>query len=300
MPDFDLSISIASWNTREDLRQCIESLLACKDNLRFEVIVFDNASTDGSPEMVETCFPSVRLIRSEVNLGFGKAHNLAFQHAHSDLFFPLNSDTIVSSGSLEMLVDYIKSHAMVGIVAPRLLNPDGSLQFSCRRFPTPIAALFRNTPLGKLFPKNRFTRDYLMADWDHDSVKEVDWVSGAAFCIRSDLFKKLDGFDERFFMYFEDVDLCYRTWQAGYKVIYLPHATIVHAIGKSTDIVANKMIRQLHRSMMRFYKKHYLKSLHPMLRPFALILGNCVLFIRSSIFITKNNLDVIRRRFTKS
>ena len=190
----------------------------------------------------------------------------------------------------------MKENREVGILGPKLLNPDGSLQFSCRRFPTPAAALFRNTPLGKLFPNNRFTRDYLMSGWSHNEPRDVDWVSGAAFCMRRSLCEQLGGFDERFFMYLEDVDLCYRAKQKGYRITYFPEAIITHAIGRSTDRAAEKMIRQFHRSMLLFYRKHYLPKIAAILRPFALILARFILFLRSFPLILGIRIDNWKRR----
>jgi GT2 family glycosyltransferase len=184
MKDFDLSITICSWNTVDDLRACLASLTEVREEANFEVIVVDNNSEDGSAVMVANEFEWVRIEAMSKNLGFVGGQNYAAQHRKGRHVFPLNSDTIVHHGAIKALVEYLEGHPEVGIVAPKLLNPDGSLQFSCRRFPNPLAALFRNTLLGKLFPKNRFTKDYLMQDWNHIGPREVDWVSGAALLVR--------------------------------------------------------------------------------------------------------------------
>lgn len=296
MSDFELSVTICSWNTRDDLRECLNSLERGRGELELEVIVWDNASTDGSPEMIACEFPWVKLFRSDRNLGFGGGHNAAMKRAKGRFLMPLNSDAIVHEGALLHLVDFLKQHPDVGIAAPKLLNPDGSLQYSCRRFPTPAAAVFRNTPLGKLFPKNKYSREYLMQDWAHDEPRDVDWVSGAAFCITRECYEATGGFDEQFFMYMEDVDLCYRAHQLGFRVVYLPNAVVTHAIGRSTDIVANKMIEQFHRSMMLFYRKHYLPKVSPILRPFAMIAAAIFLWLRKTVLITKNRIDDWKRR----
>lgn len=296
MPDFDLSVTICSWNTRDDLRVCLQSLESAHRQLALEVIVWDNASADGSPEMVEHEFPRARVFRSDKNLGFGGGHNAAMKEAHGAVLMPLNSDSIVHEGALRELVQFLIDHPDVGIAAPKLLNPDGSLQYSCRRFPTPAAAVFRNTPLGKLFPNNKYSREYLMQDWAHDEPRDVDWVSGAAFCITRKCYEATGGFDEQFFMYMEDVDLCYRAHQLGFRVVYVPSAVVTHAIGRSTDIVANKMIEQFHRSMMIFYRKNYLPRVSWILRPFAIIAAAIFLWLRESVLITKNKIDDWKRR----
>jgi len=348
MPDLKLSVTICSWNTREDLRACLASLekefknpplregrerdLQPKTSsdgpsqktatpkhrstepaedsnaanrqpptancaARFEVIVIDNNSRDGSADMVAQDFPWVRLFRMDQNLGFTGGHNFALQRREGQHAFLLNSDTVVHRGALRELVDFLEARPEVGIVAPKLLNPDGSLQYSARRFPNPVAAMFRNTFLGRLFPKNRYTRDYLMQDWDHASEREVDWVSGAAFLVRDEVMEKVGLFDTDYFMYCEDVDWCWRTWKAGYKVVYDPAAVVTHAIGRSTDQVANKMILRFHVSMLRFYRKNTLPEMTPVARPFAYALACAALTARAMLFITKNGVDALRRKF---
>lgn len=290
-----LTVQIVNWNAREPLRAALRAILAHPPRFEYEIIVLDNASSDGSMQMLEKEFPEVKLLVSEQNLGFSRGHNLAARAAQGKYLFILNPDTEVLPNALDLLVAYAEQHPDVAIIGPKILNPDGSLQYSCRRFPNPAAALFRNTPLGKLFPNNPYTRDYLMTDWDHNSIREVDWVSGAALFIRREVFDQLGGFDERFFMYCEDTDLCYRAWQAGYKVVYYPGPKIRHAIGRSTDLVANKMIITFHKSMYLFYKKHYVHRTFVLVRPFvSLGLG-----LRASLFLLKNYKDALWRRLKK-
>ena len=299
MKDFDLSITICSWNTIDDLRACLASLTAIRDEANFEVIVIDNNSEDGSPTMVADEFKWVKLEAMSTNLGFvgGQNHGAAIRLGRHVL--PLNSDTVVHPGAIKGLLDYLESHKEVGIVAPKLLNPDGSLQFSCRRFPNPLAALFRNTLLGKLFPNNRFTKEYLMQDFAHDSPKEVDWVSGAALLVRESLVDEIGLFDPEFVMFCEDVDLCFQTWKKGKKVIYLPDYQITHAIGRSTDKAPNRMIGRFHRSMFLFYSKNIVPTMNPIARPFALALAALALTTRASLFVVRNKIDILKRSFRK-
>jgi len=299
MQDLELSVTICSWNTREDLRACLASLEAVRDEARFEVLVVDNASKDGSPDMVESAFPWVRLMRMNENLGFTKGHNTAIAARSAPHAFLLNSDTHVHPGALRAILDYHAANPQAGIVGPKLLNPDGSLQYSCRHFPNPIAALFRNTFFGKLFPANRFTRDYLMTDWDHSEVREVDWVSGAAFFASDDLIAKVGLFDPAFFMFCEDVDWCFRAWQGGFKVVYFPGSLITHAIGRSTDQVANKMIVRFHQSMLRFYRKNMLSNVPWILRPAAYCFAGAALSARAGLQIAKNWSDEAERRLRR-
>jgi len=296
MPDLALSVTICSWNTIDDLRLCLISLEEEKEDLDFEVIVVDNNSEDGSPDMVASEFPWVRLERMSTNLGFTGGHNHAFKIRTGFHALPLNSDTIVHPGALSRLLAFAEDNPIFGIIGPKLHNPDGSLQYSCRRFPNPLAALFRNTPIGKLFPKNPFTRDYLMQDWDHNTTREVDWVSGAAFLVRGEVIKEVGTFDPEYFMYCEDVDWCWRVWKANYKVVYFPDSIITHAIGRSTDKAPNRMIGRFHRSMFRFYAKNIIPE-HPLLlRVFSYVFAGLGLSLRAGFFILKNKLDVVKRK----
>ena len=299
MADFKLSITICSWNTKEDLDKCLQSLEAIHSEAPFEVIVFDNNSADGSPDMVMDKFPWVHLIRSSRNFGFTGGQNLALSNRKSGDALLLNSDTIVHPGAIRTLIEYAQRHKDVGIIGPRLLNTDGSLQYSCRRFPNPLAALFRNTIFGRLFPNNKYTREYLMTDLPHDKTTEVDWVSGAALYAREDFMRQCGLLDEEYFMFSEDVDWCWRAWNAGYKVVYLPQAVITHAIGRSTDKAPNRMIGGFHRSMFRFYVKNMAKKINPVLRPFAIFFAGLALLMRAGMFILKNKIDELRRNLGK-
>lgn len=296
MPDLELSVTICSWNTREDLRSCLASLEAIRGEAAFEVIVVDNASSDGSGDMVAQEFTWVRLYAMKANLGFTKGHNFAMSERWAPHAFLLNSDTVVHPGALRALLEFHSTRPEVGIIGPKLVNPDGSLQYSCRRFPSPWAALFRNTFLGKLFPKNRFTREYLMQDFAHDEPRYVDWVSGAAMFASKDLIDQVGMFDERYFMFSEDVDWCWRAWQGDFKVVYFPGSVITHAIGRSTEKVANKMIVEFHKSMFRFYRKNTLPLSSPIIRPFKLIAVSILLWVRAGLFIVKNWLDALVRK----
>ncbi|HRD31540.1 MAG TPA: glycosyltransferase family 2 protein [Fimbriimonadaceae bacterium] len=299
MPDFELSVTICSWNTIADTRACLASLRAERQTTEFEVIVVDNASADGSADMIATEFPEFRLIRSETNLGFTGGHNRALAERKGHHAALLNSDTVVHPGAIGTLLEFMRANPEVGVVGPKLLNPDGSLQFSCRRFPNPVAAAFRNTILGRLFPNNRYVKDYLMVGFDHSEEREVDWVSGAALFLRGEVYEKIGGLDPSFFMYCEDVDFCKRTWDAGFRVRYLPSAVITHAIGRSTDRIANKMIIRFHRSMYRYYQKHHLASMNLLLRPFAAGFALAALGTRASLFLLKNYKDVVVRAVRK-
>jgi GT2 family glycosyltransferase len=263
----DLSIIILNWNTRQDLEQCLTSIFEQAHRITVETIVVDNASEDDSVAMVRAGFPKAIVVVNERNLGFGAGNNRGIPHTSGRYVMFLNSDTVVTPGALDALVAYADGRPDAAIFGPRLLNTDGSLQYSCRSFPNLGTGFFRNTPLGRLFPRNRFNEDYLMASWDHSTPRDVDWVSGSALMIRREDLEALGGFDEGFFMYCEDVDLCYRVHERGRRVAYYPDAVIYHHIGRSSDQVPTRMTFEFHRSMYRFYLKHYRRNTPWHVRP---------------------------------
>jgi Predicted glycosyltransferases len=264
-----------SWNAQDDLRACLCSLRTGSSAPEsVEVVVVDNASSDGSADMVEREFPEVRLIRSGANLGFSGGNNLALEGLTADYAFLLNSDATVAPGALDELVAFADAHPDAGLIGPKVLNPDGSIQFSCRRWPTFAAGLYRNVYLGRLFPNNRPASDYLMQDFDHASVREVDWLSGCALMIRRACLEQIGPLDaETFFMYCEDMDWSLRAHNAGWEVLYFPGALVTHAIGRSSDNAADRMIIEHSRSMWRFYRKHpafFRDRVPALLRPLVL------------------------------
>lgn len=268
----DLRVIIVSWNAKDDLRACLQSLPAAATRHHVETHVVDNASFDGSPEMVAAEFPDVCLIRSRTNEGFSGGNNRALAGLDGARYaLLLNSDAFPHANSLDALLDFADANPEIGIVGPKVLNPDGSLQYSCRRFPTFAAGLFRNVYLGRLFPNNKPAADYLMQDFDHESVRDVDWISGCALLIRRDCLEAIGPLDaDTFFMYCEDMDWCLRARQAGWRVTYFPGAVVTHVIGRSSDRAADRMIVAHHRSMWRFYKKHrafFAPTIAPVLRP---------------------------------
>jgi GT2 family glycosyltransferase len=257
----DIAVIIVNWNAREDLRVCLTSLYAePRPRVSYDVWVVDNASEDGSAAMVTSKFPQVYLIKNTENLGFSKANNQAIARADSRYVFLLNSDAAIHAGALDALAAYADTHTAAGILGPKVLNPDGTLQYSCRRFPSLGAGFFRNTYLGRLFPNNSFARDYLMTNFDHATDTSVDWVSGCAMLIRRETIGKIGALDERFYMYCEDVDICQRVWDSGQEVVYVPEAVVTHTIGRSSDKNADRMIWEFHRSWYEYDLKRHPKS----------------------------------------
>lgn len=294
----DISVSIVNWNTRSDLLECLSSLIP-RECRRFppgcvfqaggvfcDVTVVDNNSQDFSADAVQSLFPVVRLLRMDRNLGFAAGHNRAFAAARGRYRFVLNPDATVSAGCMKALLDFAEAHPRAAVIGPRVLNPDGSIQHSARAFPTLMAALYRHSILGRLFPDNPHTRRYLQSDWDHRDSRQVDWVSGSAMLIREEALRELGGFDERYYMYVEDVDLCWRARQAGWEVWFCADAEATHKKARASDLMPNRMIYHHHRSMYIFYRTHY--------RPRAGVLERVItppgLVLRAAYFIGRNKL----------
>ncbi len=269
----DVTVSIVNWNTREYLRKCLESVLAQNSGISIEINVVDNASTDGSAAMVRSEFGNhVRLITMSRNAGFAAAQNQSIRLASGRYVFLLNPDSVLNSPDvLRKMVEFMDANKDVGFLGPKVVNPDGSLQYSARRFPTMLAAVFRHTLLGRLFPNNAFVRRYLMTDWAHDRIAEVDWLSGSALLVRKETIQQIGLLDERFYMYLEDVDWCRRAHDAGWRVVYFPEVTVIHKIGGASDQNPVEMIKEHHKSMLRYFLKYNARSPQILLLPLVLL-----------------------------
>jgi N-acetylglucosaminyl-diphospho-decaprenol L-rhamnosyltransferase len=242
----ELSISVVSYRTPTLLRQCLNALETERAHLDLDVTVVDNASGDGSAEMVRTDFPWARLIRNDRNAGFGKAHNQAMRSALGRYFLVLNSDATPMPGALRALISFLDTHPRIAVAGPRLRYPDGSVQPSRRRFPT-LATLFQeSTQLQRLLPDNAVLRRYYVADRSDDEPQEVDWLVGACLCVRASAAAGVGLFDERFFMYSEELDWCRRFRAAGWGVAYVPSAEVLHSEGASSrlDLAARDRLFQ--------------------------------------------------------
>ncbi len=286
-----VTVSIVNWNTCDELRHCLESVFSQEVDGGFDVVVVDNGSRDGSLEMLSNEYRErLTLISNKKNVGFGAAHNQAMTYASGKYVLLLNPDCrLLGKDVLQKMSDFMASVSCVGVIGPQIRNPDGSLQYSTRKFPTLLAALFRHTPFGRLFPNNPFVRDYLMTDWSHDEPKSVDWVSGAAMMIKWDTIEEIGLLDTRFFMYCEDIDICKRAKDYGWKVMYFPEAMVSHRIGAASDRDPITAIRRHHRSMFKYYMKHNWKSPKILLTP--LLVAALWLRMRSRIKVAKMSLE---------
>jgi len=285
-PDiFRLTIIIVSYNSLNYLDDCLKSILKyyAPASDKTEVIVVDNASTDGSAELVKNNYHGVRLIVNSDNVGFSAANNIAVKESDSEYILLLNSDCEIFENAIESLISFMDSNDNAGVAGPKIINSDGSVQLSCRRFPSFFDAGMHSI-LEHIIPGNRFSRRYKLADINRDKPFEVDWVSGSCMILRRAALNEAGQLDENYFMYVEDIDLCYQMWKKGWRVFYNPYAEILHHVGGSThDGVTAASIR-MQKSIFYFFWKNYRKSYRiiflPVL-PFFLGLRILLTFIKN-------------------
>lgn len=254
----DISIVIVNYNVKEYLVNLLASIRSSKGGLKIQTFVVDNHSTDGSVEYLSPRFPEVHFITNTKNLGFGKANNQAIKLATGKYILLLNPDTLISEDTLRVMFDHMEANPGTGAAGCKLLNPDGSFAPESRRsVPTPASALWKVLGFTKLFPKNKRFADYYQGWKDENEAGPVPVLSGAFMFFRADVLKKLDGFDERFFMYGEDIDLSYRTTQSGYQIDYVPSTSIIHYKGESTKKENLDYVIVFNKAMYQFFDKHY-------------------------------------------
>ena len=251
MRETTLSICIVNWNTRELLRHCLVSIYADPAAAGWEVLVVDNASGDDSAAMVEAHFPQVRLFPSQENLGFVGGHNLALQEATGRYLLLLNSDTRVARGALGVLVDFMEVNQEAGIVGPKLLNGDGSLQLSCGVAPSLWSEFINKLLLHNLFPF------FKLGGWHHGEIREVGWVSGACLLIRRTVVEQVGLLDPGIYMFYEDLEWCMRIRRKGWKIFYQPHSQVYHLGGQSTRKNLGKMLVISQHSLFYLFNKYF-------------------------------------------
>ena len=258
----DISIIIVYYKSEEITKNCLKSIKqADLSGFSYEIIVVNNSAEDKQAEQeFKEIIPGIKFIQSEKNLGMGKGNNLGIKQAQGDFILILNADIIVKKGAIETLFNFIKNDSNIGLVAPKLLNSDNSLQISCFRFPKFWIPIVRRTFLGKFF-KN-YLDEFIMADFDRNNIREVDWIMGSCFLARKEALKKIGNFDPRYFMYLEDVDLCRSLWAAGYKVFYNPESEIIHDHGRASAKekwylapFKNKLAQEHIKSWLRYFWK---------------------------------------------
>jgi len=274
-----MAVAVINWNTRDLLRTCLQSALA--DGAQ-EVVVIDNGSYDGSIDMMRREFPSVRLKVLPSNPGYGAASNIAFRLCTAEYVLLLNSDTEIRPGALAALTRALDDQPQVGIIGPRLENPDGSLQRSVFPFPSPFISLFKRQPFAFLVARLPGLREYYPLNFSHNNPRWVPWVLGAAQAIRREAFDAVRGFDETYVMYYEEVDLCYRMRKAGWETRFDPSSTIMHVGGASTRQRRQEMLVRLTLSSLAFHRHHD--------RGVRLALARLVLRASARFWLTRDTL----------
>lgn len=267
----ELSVIIVSWNVRRHLLRCLESLKPQIDRLRAEVLVVDNASTDGTPAAVRSEHPWVELIESPSNLGFPAGNNLGLSHARGDLLFLLNPDTEVQPGCLEALLTFAGELPRAGVVGPQLLGPDGAVQSSRRRFPRLWTALLEGTSLEYKWPTNPGVRHLRMLDAGDQEAQPVDWLYGAALLVRRAAAAEVGPMDEAYFMYSEELDWCRRIGDTGWEVWYCPQARVIHHQGQSSGQVVAQRDILFHAARIRYFSKFHGSAQARLLQAFLLL-----------------------------
>lgn len=291
----DLSIIIINYQTYELSKQTINSILDKDYEFDYEIILVDNDSKDNSYEKLKSNFNEeinknlIKLIVNDKNQGFAIANNIAIKIAKGNFILLLNSDTIVEKGAIEDTLNYIKLHDDVGAIGCKLLLCDGTLDKACKRsFPNPQNAFYRVFGLSKLFPNNEKFQEYNLSYLDDDGVYEVDCLVGAFMLIRMKTIHEIGLLDEDFFMYGEDIDLCYRIKEAGWKIVYYGKSKIIHLKGSSSKKRRFKLIYEFYRAMYLFYNKHYMEKFSIFTRIITYIGIGAIFIIKIIANIFKN------------
>jgi N-acetylglucosaminyl-diphospho-decaprenol L-rhamnosyltransferase len=263
----ELAVVIVDYNAGDDLMKCLASVFASAGDASLEVVVVDNASRDESAERAHAVFPAARILTNRSNLGFAGAANVGIGATAAPFLFLLNPDAEMSSGTAANLLKLVRDRPRAGAIGPLIRSLDGTLYPTGRRVPSLIEGL-GHVALGPFLPNNRFTRAYTMAGWDRSTEREVDWISGSAMLLRRDAVEEVGGFDEGFFMYGEDVDLCTRLRAAGWAVVFSPEVEIRHVGGTATS--RDPRMPLIHsRSAFRYFRKHHAHGWRVVLLPFV-------------------------------
>ena len=279
----DLSVIIVNYKARDLLLECLAALAPDLSHLEAETVMVDNDSRDGAVEAVAGRFPGVHVIANAENVGYGRAVNQGIRATRGEFVLVTNPDCEPRPGAVRSLLDYLRAHPRVAIVGPSLLREDGAVEHSARGFPDHFTFLFnRYSLLTRLFPNNRFSRRYLLSDWDRRSEREVDWLSGAFMMVRRTAIDQVGGFDEAFFMFNEDVDWCRRMKQAGWANVVVPGAKVLHHVGASRSRVAPRVIVERHRGMIHYFHKHH--PTNPVLRALA----DALIMARAGVMLVGN------------
>jgi len=286
----DVSILIVSYNTCEMTLACLESVYEQTQGVGFEIIVIDNDSNDGSPDAIARAYPQTTLIRSGGNIGFAAANNLAARHAAGTFLLLLNPDTIILDGGIQKALAFAEKESGAAIIGGRTYFCDGLLNSnSCHGYPTLWSMLCMGLGLSALFRRSRIFDPESLGAWPRNSIREVDAVTGCFLLIKRVLWEQLNGFDEAFFMYGEDTDLCWRAKNLGHKSMITPDAQLIHYGGASEKVRADKMIR-LFSAKSRLFSKHW----SPMWSSFGTIMLDAGSFLRMMAYLVLSRVQTHR------
>jgi GT2 family glycosyltransferase len=252
-----ISVIIVSWNAKKYLEECLQSIAVSFEAYDAEIIVVDNASTDGSSELIMHNFPNVRLICNTENLGFAKANNIGINHSQGDYLFLINSDVVVYPNCISLMVDYMEKHTETGLLGPRIIGIDGNVQRSCMGYPSLWNIFCRAVFLDSIFPRIKLFNGFMLNHWAHDSIKEVDVINGCFWLVRRKAVKQIGLLDEEFFIYAEDMDWCKRFNSAGWKVVYFPLAISLHYGGASSSNAPVRFYVEMQIANLQYWYKHH-------------------------------------------
>jgi N-acetylglucosaminyl-diphospho-decaprenol L-rhamnosyltransferase len=263
-----LAVVVVNYNAGDYLPRCLGSVFASSGDLSLDVVVVDNGSRDGSAASAIAAHPRARLTENRSNLGFAAAANIGIRATEAPYVLLLNPDAEIVSGTLASLVKVADERPDAGAVGPLVRNPDRTIQPSARRVPRTFEALM-HAFLGPVAPRNRWTRAYTMADWDRTTEREVEWISGSAMLLRRRALHEVGVFDDGYFMYVEDVDLCTRLRRSGWTVLFSPELEVIHEMGVSARGQSRPMAREHSRSIYRYFSKHRARGPAVLLKPFV-------------------------------
>jgi len=288
MINVDLSVCIVNWNAIKYLPISLDSIMACSTGINYEIIIHDNASSDGSVALLESDYPMVRVLANNNNVGFAAGNNIASKAANGRYILYLNPDTELRTNAFEGMVRFMDQNPEYGAIGCKLENGDGTIQYTCARtFPTPFNQFCYLAMINRLFPRSKLLSSVELEYWDHNNSRDIDCISGACLLVRKEVNDCIGGFDENIFMYGEDVDICYRIRDLGYKIYYLATERIVHYGGKSSGQI---QLNHFSTILQRFSNYYFLKKTYGIVRAtnyrIAVGIGSLIRIILVSIYNT--------------
>lgn len=255
----DVSIIIVNWNTKDLLSKCIQSIENNNEMYNKEIIVVDNASTDGSQEHIKINFQNVKLIQNEINLGFAKANNIGIKASKGQFICLINSDVEVIENGIDLMLDHIKKNNEIGVLGPKVINPDGTIRPNCKKFPTLWNSFCKTFALYKVFPHIDFFSDDHIRNFSYNSILEVEVLPGCCLIIRKEAINQVGLLDEKFFIYSEDKDWCKRFYDSGWKIVYSPYSTVIHYAGSSSAKAPVKYVIERLKANLLYWQKYHNK-----------------------------------------